>query len=126
MANYEAAQFALGLPPETVAIRVATRRGLLIRSRALTIARHETMDAANAGQVELWNQAEAEGLLPVGLEREWIVTDDRRLCPICRPMKGQRRLKGNNFVSTFSGLSYARPPAHILCRCAIALVIEDD
>lgn len=126
LVNYEASQFALGLPPETVAARVATRRNLLIRARALTIARHETMDAANAGQVELWDQAEEEGLLPVGLEREWIVTDDKRLCPICRPMSGQKRRKGQLFRSTFNGQSFVRPPAHVLCRCAMALVIEDD
>jgi len=85
----------------------------LTRRRAQTIARTETMRAANEGQVQLWEQAKQAGLL-TGRERKvWLTSDP---CPICAPLDGETvRLD-----ETFSIGS--DPPAHPNCRCTIGLV----
>lgn len=105
---------------------VGQRRDQLLQARARTIARHETMDASVAGQVEVWSQAQEQGLLPAVLTLEWIDTEDRRTCPVCTALGGQRARKGEQFHSSAerggNGRSYERPPAHILCRCALSLV----
>jgi hypothetical protein len=119
--NFENRQIVRGVAPRIIERRVNELRDKLLLDRAKVIARHETMVAANAGQVELWDQAEEEGFLPVGLLREWITTPDDRICPICEPMDGQQRLRGDLFVSSFNGQVYERPPAHVLCRCALSL-----
>lgn len=126
--NFRTAQIAAGVSARVVEERVEQLRTRLLKQRAAFIARHETIDAANAGQVELWNQAEEGGLLAPGIPREWIVTPQDpqgRLCPICEPMSGQQRPRGELFFSTFNGQTFERPPAHALCRCALALVIPD-
>ena len=90
-----------------------------VRERAATIARTETIRAANAGQVALVKQLERDGLIPMAA-MEWIVTPDDRLCPICEPMDGQVRPVGASFVSPFDGSRAAFPPIHVNCRCALS------
>lgn len=89
----------------------------LLRWRANNIARTETLAAANEGQRQLWAQAAASGDLPSSAKRMWIVTPDRRLCPICLPMRGQVRGLTELFVTGNGDLVLA-PPAHPSCRCA--------
>ena len=113
---------AQGVRDDLMEQRVGQMRDQLIMDRARTIARHETQDAAVAGQVEVWDQAVENGLLPTTVQEEWIVANDDRLCPICAPMDGQRVRRGQLFVSPYDGSTHARPPAHILCRCSLALV----
>lgn len=122
--RYERGLREQGLSDRIVRRRFDQRRDRLLMARAKTIARTETMDAANAGQVEVWRQAEEAGLLPPRVEREWITAPDDRTCPICDPMNGQRRLDGDRFVSDFSGQSFERPPAHPACRCTLALALD--
>lgn len=52
----------------------------LVNRRALNIARTESHRAANHGLVESWKQAQAQGVLPEGARRFWIITPDDRLC----------------------------------------------
>jgi len=95
-----------------------------LRFRAKLIARHETAEAANAGQSEAWRQAEAKGLIkPERTQRQWKTATDERVCPICNPMHNQVvAFRGEPFI-TGEGNSVDRPPeAHIACRCSIALV----
>ena len=94
-----------------------------IRERAAVIARQETISAANAGQFELFKQLEQSELVR-NVEKEWIVTPDDRLCPICRPMIGQRVGIDEAFVSPFNGARATHPPIHIQCRCAVSLVFR--
>ena len=111
-----------GLRDSLIRERLLAAEMRMLADRARTIARQETMMAANAGQVELWDQAEESGLMPIGLLREWITTPDDRTCPICRPMDGQVRPRGGTFVSPFDGSTSVHPPQHVLCRCSLALV----
>jgi hypothetical protein len=92
--------------------------------RALTIARTESMRAANAGQQELWRQAEAEGYLPPTQQREWLVTPDELLCEICAPIPGNGPVGLREAFVTGSGNLLMHPPAHPNCRCTTALLID--
>jgi SPP1 gp7 family putative phage head morphogenesis protein len=85
----------------------------LLRKRAIAIARTETVTASNEGQRQLWLQAQAAGELEPTALKEWIVTDDDRLCPICAPLEGD--VAPINEPYPRSGLM--GPPAHIQCRC---------
>ena len=97
----------------------------LHRRRAETIARTETMRAANAGQQLLWEQAVDEGLInPARTLREWIVTPDDRLCDFCEPMDGQRVGMDEDFQSELGPVH--EPPLHPSCRCAVSLYFEEQ
>lgn len=105
-----------GRSPE-VAQRMAERyANKLHRARALTIARTETMAAANEGQQQLWDQAVAAGHLDPAMRKEWITTPDELTCETCGPMNGEVAPLDGSF--SIGG----NPPAHPRCRCTIGLV----
>lgn len=89
--------------------------------RAERIARTETMRASNEGQSQLWDQAIEEGLLNGDEQKEWIVTPDDRLCPVCEPMDGVT--VGLNDDFDVEGDAIQEPPAHPNCRCTVGLSI---
>jgi hypothetical protein len=90
------------------------------RQRAVTIARTETIRAANMGQQLLWKQAADQGLLVPGLtRRRWIVTRDDKLCPYCRRLVGVTVGLDEPFPTEFG--PRLTPPLHPRCRCAMAL-----
>jgi len=90
----------------------------LLRDRAETVARTETMMASNEGQQEAWRQAVEEGLLDEAeVEREWIVTPDDRLCDRCLAMDGKRASINETYEGGIEG-----PPLHPRCRCTEGLV----
>lgn len=108
----------------------------LIAYRARNIARTEILSAANFGQLEYWQQLGEAGLINVTVvEREWIVSDDDRLCPQCAPMAGVRvrgldgpfesinlGLAPNEWTTRDEAVFVDYPPLHPSCRCTIALV----
>jgi SPP1 gp7 family putative phage head morphogenesis protein len=94
--------------------------------RAMMIARTETIRASNYAAAETYRQS------GVVQEKEWLVTDDSRTCPICLEMNGQRVGLDENFndVAEAAGadLSYGdieAPPAHIFCRCCLVPVVAE-
>jgi SPP1 gp7 family putative phage head morphogenesis protein len=87
--------------------------------RAETIARTEVMSAANEGQLEAWDQAKEDGLLTGAEQKEWIVTPDDRLCPVCEPMDGETVPIDEDF--DVDGDLLDGPPAHPNCRCTLGL-----
>jgi hypothetical protein len=91
----------------------------LLRHRAQTIARTETIRASVDGQLAIWRAAQAQGLLPGNARKRWIVTPDDRLCPICRPLAGVEVLLHESFPGGVAG-----PPLHPSCRCAVAITAE--
>lgn len=88
-------------------------------SRAENIARTETMRASNQGQLEAWDQATEAGVLTGDEKKEWIVTPDDRLCPICEPMEGELAPLDGTF--DVDGTRVDGPPAHPRCRCTVGL-----
>lgn len=81
--------------------------------RADLIADTETMDAANSGQREAWDQAVDEGLLTGDEQRVWITTDDDALCDDCDSMDGETA----DMDGEYSNGAGDGPPLHPLCRC---------
>lgn len=102
-------------------------RDKLVLQRAETIARHETMQASNEGQQELWRQAKEEGWLRGNEQREWLTTPDDKSCEFCLAMDGQRVGLGEEFVDPSGEFDpVMTPPLHVQCRCATGLVDLDD
>lgn len=91
--------------------------------RADKIARTETMQASNDGQLEAWDQAEEAGLLTGDEQKEWIATDGERTCDICGDMDGETVDRGEPF--NVDGDDLNGPPAHPNCRCTVGLSIGD-
>lgn len=109
-----------GLSPADVQRQASRYAERLIRQRALTIARTETIAASNEGQRQLWLQAVEKGHLTGREQRTWIVTPDERLCQVCAPMSGQ--LVGlHEPFRTPTGQLVIGPPAHPRCRCATGI-----
>lgn len=95
-------------------------RTRLIRDRAETIARTETIRASNMGQQALWQQAVENGTLDgETLMRVWIVTPDDRLCPWCSGLGGVTVGLNEAFESGIG--SVLTPPLHPKCRCTVGL-----
>ncbi len=85
--------------------------------RSQVIGRTESVRAVSAGRMAFFDQAFKSGALNESTDRiVWSVTPDDRLCPICAPMDGQERKRGESFTDG-NGASVAFPPAHVSCRC---------
>jgi hypothetical protein len=108
-----------GATAEQIASVTSRYAERLLRQRAFTIARHETMTAANEGQVQLWEQAVSRGELRRTVRRVLIVTPDERLCPICGPLNGQERGIREPFDA-------GELPFHVKCRCTQGLVTTEQ
>jgi len=96
--------------------------------RAESIARTETIRAANMGQQLLWRQAAGQGLLDQATTaRKWIVTRDDRLCPSCQSLQGKIVGFEEQWATRVGRTLTAvlTPPLHPMCRCAISLVFLD-
>jgi HK97 family phage portal protein len=92
----------------------------LLRYRADTIARTETIRASNVGIHESWRQAVENGLMDRDeWEREWVASDP---CDLCLELDGTRAPLFEPFVDE-EGEEYDMPPdPHPNCRCSVALV----
>ena len=122
--NFELAQLQAGITGAELERRVAKKYQQVLKRRATTIARSETIRSANLGQQNLWRQAADQGLINRDTaEKRWITTIDDRACPICIPMDGQLRPLEEPFVSPFNGASTLTPGIHAACRCAMALEV---
>ena len=116
--NYRRRQLEAGVSRAEADKRAEAYAKRLLRDRAETIARTETIMASAEGQREAWRQAVDQGLLDEAeMEREWIVTPDDRLCPRCLAMDGKRAPIGGAYDNGSGG-----PPLHPRCRCAEGLV----
>ncbi len=93
----------------------------LLYDRADRIARTETIDAANEGQEQLWDQAVESGLLDDTVMREWIITPDDRLCDECAELEGELAPLRGEFAPGVDG-----PPLHPDCRCAQGISAETE
>lgn len=75
------------LSQERVGDLVGKYQDRLLNYRATMIARTETRNATNTGQLNIWQQAALQGLIDQHTAKKvWIV--DGRPCEICEPMDG--------------------------------------
>ena len=120
--QYREALIAHGLDDATVQKLVQEMHDKKLANRAENIARTETIDAANEGQRLAWIQAKKDGLLTDDWFREWVVTPDDRLCPVCSAMEGQTSTIDGKFTSSSNGSKIEGPTLHPRCRCTTKLV----
>lgn len=92
-------------------------------SRAATIARTETAYAMNNGQLAVWNEAQAQGLLGPEARKVWTV--DAEPCPICQPMDGIAVLLNEQFILP-NGERVDGPPGHPACLCLCAVLADQS
>lgn len=92
----------------------------LIVRRSETIARTETIRAANGGQQAAWDQASEAGLID-GMKKKWIITPDDRLCEYCLAIADTGPIDLDEKF-TDGMIEVLTPPLHPNCRCAMGLV----
>lgn len=112
--------------PATVAKRVAQLQSRKLKQRGGLIARTETMQAANDGQLASWRTLVGRGLLDDNrFEREWlaIVPSDGRTCPTCESLDGARAPIGGDYAELDAR---GGPPQHPDCRCVERIVPVDS
>jgi len=122
------------LSTERVDRAVETYRDRMLNYRARTIARTETVRAANAGAYEEMLTAGRNGMFDMTTARRvWSLTPDDRLCPECAEMEGQTIELEGTFQSvttaadgseTTTDIEY--PPLHPNCRCSFEVEIDED
>ena len=120
--KYRAALTAHGLSETEVNALVQELHDKKLTERCENIARTETITAANEGQRLAWIQAKEAGLLSNDWVREWVVTPDDRLCPVCSAMKGQTATIEGTFTSAADGSQISGPTLHPRCRCCTRLI----
>jgi hypothetical protein len=97
-------------------------RKKLLTQRAWTIARTESMEAANEGNRIHWRDSVKKGYIdPTRYENKWVVTPDDLLCDNCRTMRNARR-PINGVYRIGRGAGTRGPTLHPRCRCIEILV----
>jgi hypothetical protein len=81
--------------------------------RAQMIAVTEVTRAFSAGEQIYQNMLTDMGVTTV---REWLTSEDEKVCPICGFLDGQQVAPGEKFKDG-EGNEYDNPPAHVNCRC---------
>jgi SPP1 gp7 family putative phage head morphogenesis protein len=82
--------------------------------RAEMISRSETMNAANAGTLESFSQAQEAGLLPANATKQWIANSDA--CDDCQELDGEEVGLDEEFISGDDA-----PGLHPNCRCSLGI-----
>jgi hypothetical protein len=110
------------LSAEQIDRMVKRYRERYIKHRAESIAKTESVRAANAGNREAWRQAAAAGIVAGTLVRGfWLVKDDEALCGRCEPipdLNPDGRRLGELFDTPFDG-QVQSGPLHTRCRCLV-------
>ena len=124
--NFRNSLIEQGISGQRLERMVSRKYDQTLKRRAMNIARTESINAANAGQLDIWNQAADQGLVDRDTaQKRWITSLDDRACPICVPMDGQLRPLNEPFTSPFNGASTMSPSIHSSCRCAMSLEVPE-
>lgn len=118
--NFVARLEADGVAGAVIRRREARRAAQLQRTRALLIARTETMRAANQGLRHLWLQSQARGQIKPDQQRVWIVTPDDRLRDSHAELEGALAPIDGDFDA---GIEPGEEPR---CRCSQGLATPED
>ncbi len=128
--KYEARLRAQGLPPDKVQRMTDRYYRKLLKYRSESIARTETIRAAQMGEQLQWSYAVELGAVPeIAIRRIWRNTRDERLCPICADMEGQEVGLYEEFGAAMpdGSVTYVlTPPVHPMCRCAVQTRIDEN
>ena len=119
--RYDPSLSGKALTPAQIERMVAAYRRKLVAFRAETHARTAALQAANDGQTAAWEDAVAQGRVPLEqVRRYWVVAEDERLCTRCAPIPGMNR-QGVGLRESFTTPEGVRrsPVVHPNCRCTI-------
>lgn len=110
------------LTPAQVDARVDAYRRRYLAYRATTIARYETLAAANGGALNSIHSSVNAGILPPTTTVGWLLANDERTCPRCRSivqLQPNGVPLGHLFRWSYSGRHglVAFAPLHPDCRC---------
>jgi hypothetical protein len=116
--NARAAWSAAGLSADAIERKAKAYAAKLLRQRGMLIARTESIQAANLGQLSAWQQAAKDGLIQPGRTRRiWHAAAGDRTCPLCKAL--------NQTTVPFAEpwpFGKMAPPRHPACRCSNGLV----
>lgn len=109
---------------EERAARLAERYAQkLLRYRAETIARYETMAAANGGAIQSFMAARDQGYIdPAITKRKWLFVRLPGYCRYCEAMDGVEVPFDEPFHTGLGDVM--GPPIHPRDRCSVGLVVE--
>jgi len=121
--NYRAGLMSKGtLSEERVEDMADAYRERLLRARARMIARTETRRATNHGQLSVWREAHARGLISGKARRVWMV--DGNPCDICEPMDGEETGLYDSWVLPDGSSCEAAGDAHPNCWCTESIELD--
>lgn len=120
--NYKRELSTSGLSVLKIDELVEIQKQKMIKVRAETIARTETIDAANQGQLLHWDDMASKGYLDKKyIKKKWSITPDDRLCLVCGSIGGEIVNMDEPF--SWGGM---RPTRHPKCRCSLSLIEVDE
>jgi hypothetical protein len=111
-----------GTPDEEIDAEVSAYAEDLLEERADLIAVTETNMAANEGQLEAWDQAVENGMLPPDVLRKCFANDG--CCDVCDDADGQ--VVGLDEPFVVDGEEFDTPPFHPRCRCGMGIADADE
>lgn len=123
-----AIQEKAGLPAKVIDRLVERYRERMIRDRGETIARTESIRAANLANWAAMRQAIEQGKIEAGaVTRRWVVARDERTCPTCKAVPGLNA-EGVGMMEAFRTPigPVQHPPLHPKCRCAVTFRLKVD
>lgn len=95
-------------------------RDKLLMDRAKTIAKTETQNMLNRGQLEIWKEGIRQGLIPADAEKVWVVDGDP--CPMCEDMDGES-IPVHDSWDTDNGEVDIPSDIHPNCECIMTIEI---
>lgn len=113
---------AQGLSAREVQAQLSAATEQALQRRALLIARTQSVDLAQRGALQAWQDAVRAGAVEADAVRKfWIVVEDPRLCPGCASIPDMNQ-EGVALDATFATPwgPLLTPTAHPACRCSVA------
>lgn len=110
--NFRAGLVAGGTPKGIARQRANDYAKRLRAARAALIARTELARLTAEAKRLMWAEWKRDGRIDQYAVRVWHTHKDERMCPVCKPMNGQRAAIGKPYAKGMAG-----PPVHPNCRC---------
>jgi hypothetical protein len=95
----------------------------LLTYRANMIARTETNFMLNRGQLEVWQQGQENGIIPLGATKVWVV--DGNPCEDCQEMDGEAVGLAESWVTPDGDVVEVPTEIHPHCACMMTIEYGD-
>jgi len=129
--NYESGLRADGVDPDKVDELTSSYRDRLLDSRARTVAKTETRQATNYGQLTVWQQAQSQGLVKQEAQKVWVtckecITKTPSPCDLCYPMDGEMVPVSGFWTLADGSICEVPSDAHPNCNCGMTIDLGVD